>query len=139
MRIVTHADFKRALQTKGVRLETLALAYGFSNIPASMQEGRLRVGMIRFVSKADTTGVYLKETEDEQGRGSFLGYDKAADWVFSGNVATNTVYGYSYKILMPLSGKYVCEDCGRHFVHFVGGMPQKVCGVCDGVDSEVEE
>lgn len=130
--IVTHADFKRALQTKGVRLETLAIVEG---IP----DGRLRVGMVRFVSKADTTGVYLKETEDEQGRGSFLGYDKAADWVFKGDVATNTVYGYSYKILMPLSGKYVCEDCGRHFVHFVGGMPQKVCGVCDGVDSEVEE
>ena len=35
--------------------------------------------------------------------------------------------------------RYICEDCGKHFVHFVGGMPQKVCGVCDGVDSEVAE
>ena len=99
--IVTHADFKRALKTEGVRLETLALAYGFSNSPASMQEGRLWVGMIRFVHKADTTGVYLKQTADEPGRGSFLGYDKASDWVFTGDIATNKVYRYSYRVLMP--------------------------------------
>jgi len=97
----THADFKRALQTKGVRVETLALAYGFTNSPASIQEGRLRVGMVRFVNKYDTTGVYLKESEDERGNGSFLGYDKAADWVFTQDTATNKQYGYAYRIILP--------------------------------------
>ena len=91
----TLADFKRALQTEGVRVETLAIVQG---IPA----GRLRVGMVRFVNKYDTTGVYLKESEDEQGRGSFLGYDKAADWVFTQDTATNTVYGYAYRIILPV-------------------------------------
>ena len=90
----THAEFKRALQTKGVRVETLAIVQG---IPA----GRLRVGMVRFVNKYDTTGVYLKESEDEQGRGSFLGYDKAADWVFTEDTATNTQFGYAYRIILP--------------------------------------
>jgi hypothetical protein len=90
----THADFKRALQTEGVRVETLAIVQG---IPA----GRLRVGMVRFVNKYDTTGVYLKESEDEQGRGSFLGYDKAADWVFTEDTATNTQFGYAYRIILP--------------------------------------
>jgi hypothetical protein len=90
----THADFKRALQTEGVRVETLAIVQG---IPA----GRLRVGMVRFVNKYDTTGVYLKESEDEQGRGSFLGYDKAGDWVFTEDTATNTQFGYAYRIILP--------------------------------------
>jgi hypothetical protein len=90
----THADFKRALQTEGVRVETLAIVQG---IPA----GRLRVGMVRFVNKYDTTGVYLKESEDEQGRGSFLGYDKAGDWVFTEDTATNKQYGYAYRIILP--------------------------------------
>jgi hypothetical protein len=97
----THADFKRALQTEGVKVETLALAYGFADSPASIKEGRLRVGMVRFVNKYDTTGVYLKESEDEQGRGSFLGYDKAADWVFTEDTATNTQFGYAYRIILP--------------------------------------
>ena len=90
----THADFKRALQTEGVRVETLAIVQG---IPA----GRLRVGMVRFVNKYDSTGVYLKESEDEQGRGSFLGYDKAGDWVFTEDTATNTQFGYAYRIILP--------------------------------------
>jgi hypothetical protein len=91
----THADFKRALQTEGVKLETLAIVSG---IPA----GRLRVGMVRYVNKYDTTGVYLKESADEQGRGSFLGYDKAADWVFTQDTATNTKIGYAYRIILPI-------------------------------------
>jgi hypothetical protein len=101
----TLADFKRALQTEGVKLETLALAYGFTNSPASIQEGRLRVGMVRYVNKCDTTGVYLKENEGDQGRGSFLGYDKAGDWVFTEDTATNTKWGYAYRILMPVSAE----------------------------------
>ena len=91
----THADFKRALQTPGVKLETLAIVSG---IPG----GRLRVGMIRYVNKYDTTGVYLKENEGDQGRGSFLSYDKAADWVFTQDTATNTIYGYAYRIILPV-------------------------------------
>jgi hypothetical protein len=101
----TLADFKRALQTPGVQLETLALAYGFTNSPASIQEGRLRVGMVRYVNKCDTTGVYLKENEGDQGRGSFLGYDKAGDWVFTEDIATNTKWGYAYRVLMPVSAE----------------------------------
>ena len=100
----TLADFKRALQTEGVKLETLALAYGFTNSPASIQEGRLRVGMVRYVNKYDTTGVYLKENEGDQGRGSFLGYGKASEWVFTGDVATNAC-GLSYRVLMPVSAE----------------------------------
>lgn len=92
----TLADFKRALQTEGVKVETLAIVSG---IPA----GRLRVGMVRFVSKYDTTGVYLKENEGEQGRGSFLGYDKAGDWVFTEDTATNTKWGYAYRIILPVA------------------------------------
>lgn len=90
-----HADFKRVLQTPGVKLETLAIVQG---IPG----GRLRVGMIRFIHKYDTTGVYLKESADEQGRGSFLGYDKAGDWVFTEDTATNTKVGYAYRIILPV-------------------------------------
>ena len=88
----THADFKRALQMKGTRLETLALANYSSG-------GRLYVGQIRFIAKADTTGVYLKETEHEAGRGSFLGYDKASDWTIDGDVATHTL-GMSYRVIL---------------------------------------
>jgi hypothetical protein len=97
----TLADFKRALQTPSVKVETLALAYGFTDSPASIQAGRLRVGTIRYVNKYDTTGVYLKENEGDEGRGSFLAYDKAGDWVFTEDTATNTVYGYAYRIILP--------------------------------------
>lgn len=91
----TLADFKRVLQTEGVKLETLALVNNISG-------GRLRVGMVRYVNKYDTTGVYLKESADEQGRGSFLGYDKAGDWVFTQDTATNTKWGYSYRVILPI-------------------------------------
>jgi hypothetical protein len=95
----THADFKRALQMEGTRLETLALAHGFASLPASVQKGRLYVGQIRFINKADTTGVYLKEG-GELGTGSFLGYDKASEWTIDGNVATHTL-GMSYRVIYP--------------------------------------
>lgn len=90
----TLADFKRALQTPGVKVETLAIVSG---IPG----GRLYVGMIRHVHKYDTTGVYLKENEGDKGNGSFLGYGKAGEWVFTEDTATNTVYGYAYRIILP--------------------------------------
>lgn len=89
----TLADFKRALQSEGTKLETLTLA---NNVKGG---GRLRVGMIRFVNKWDTTGVYLKENESDEGRGSFLGYDKASDWQFDGDIARNIKWGYSYKVI----------------------------------------
>ena len=97
----THADFKRALQMEGTQLETLALANNISG-------GRLYVGQVRFINKADTTGVYLKEG-GELGRGSFLGYDKASDWKFeqtvgedgrTNYVATHTL-GMSYRVIYP--------------------------------------
>lgn len=87
----THADFKKALKMEGTRLETLALANYVSG-------GRLHVGQIRYISKADTTGVYLKETPEEVGRGSFLGYDKASDWTIDGYIATH-VMGMSYRVI----------------------------------------
>ena len=99
LQIKTHADFKRYLQDEGTKLETLSLAYGFSNSPSNIQEGRLRVGMVRFVNKADTTGVYLKEKPEDKGRGSFLGYGKASEWTFDGWIATNTKFGYSYRVI----------------------------------------
>ena len=34
-----------------------------------------------------------------------------------------------------LIGKLICVECSKQFVHFIGGMPQEVCGVCAGVDS----
>lgn len=89
--IQNHAHFKRILKEGKVKLETLALANHVSG-------GRLYVGMVRYIKKADTTGVYLAQ-EGEQGRGSFLAYDKASDWVFNGNIATNTTFGYSYKLI----------------------------------------
>ena len=90
----TLADFKRALNTKGVQLETLSLANHVSG-------GRLHVGQIRPVISADTTGVYLA-TEGKSSRGSFLGYGKASEWIFNGDIATN-VCGLSYRVLMPVS------------------------------------
>jgi hypothetical protein len=87
----THADIKRALQTEGTRLETLALA----NLSS---RGRLQVGQVRIISKWDTTGVYLK-TEEQEGRGSFLGYDKASDWTIEGDIITHQM-GMSYKVLL---------------------------------------
>ena len=97
IQITNHAHFKRILKEGKVKLETLALARGFSSLPSSVQEGRLYVGMVRYIKKADTIGVYLAAEGDES-RGSFLGYDKANDWVFDGNIATNTKFGYSYKL-----------------------------------------
>lgn len=87
------ADFKRALQIKGVELESLALATG-------VKGGRLRVGDIRPVIEVNTVGVYLK-TEGGSSRGSFLDYGKASEWEFSGDVATNIRYGYAYRVLIP--------------------------------------
>jgi len=95
LQIKTHADFRRYLQAEGTKLETLALADGVRD---SLLEGRLRVGMVRFVNKADTTGVYLKEG-GELGTGSFLGYGKASEWTFDGWIATNTKFGYSYRVI----------------------------------------
>jgi hypothetical protein len=89
--IKNHAHFKRILQEGKVKLEILTLANHISG-------GRLHVGLVRYIKKADTTGVYLA-AEDDDSRGSFLGYDKAKDWVFDGNIATNTKVGYSYKLL----------------------------------------
>ena len=86
----THADFKKAL-TVGTKVQTLALATG-------VKGGRLNVGDIRTIIKANTVGVYLA-TEGGSTRGSFLGFDKAGDWKFEGNVATNTKFGYSYKVI----------------------------------------
>lgn len=87
----THADFKRYLQAEGTQLETLALANHISG-------GRLRVGTVRFVSKTNTVGVYLKERGD-LGTSSFLDYGNASEWVFEGFIATNTKYGYSYRVI----------------------------------------
>lgn len=90
----TLADFKRVLQSEGVKLETLSLANG-------VKGGRLRVGMVRFVNKYDTVGVYLKENPEDEGRGSFLDYGKASEWVFEGDTATNIKFGYAYRIIKP--------------------------------------
>jgi hypothetical protein len=90
--IKNHADFKRVLKTKEVVLETLALA---SNVSA----GRLNVGDIRYINIADTVGVYLKKFDDDSiKRGSFLGYDKASNWVFNNDIATHK-FGMSYRIV----------------------------------------
>jgi len=93
----THADFKRALQTKGVRVITLATA---TNAPDTK---RVWVGMERVVKKADTTGVYLvlPEDMDKPTNGSFLGYDKASEWAIEGDTATNLKFGYSYRLVLP--------------------------------------
>jgi hypothetical protein len=86
----THAEVKRALQADGTKLETLALATGFTG-------GRLNIGDIRYISKANSVGVYLKK-DGEQGSGSFLDYDKAADWTIDGDVITHRL-GMSYRVL----------------------------------------
>jgi len=97
--IKTHADFKRLLATKGVRLTTLALANG-------MKEGRIKLGATRNIRKADTTGVYLVTDEelDKPTNGSFLGFDKASNWTFNGYIATHTL-GMSYAIVLPTEGE----------------------------------
>jgi len=89
----TLADFKRVLQTEGVKLETLALANFISR-------GRLKVGDIRPVIERNTVGVYLA-TEGGSVRGSFLGYDKASDWTFTEDTATHKC-GLSYRVLLPV-------------------------------------
>ena len=98
--IKNHADFKRQLSTKGTRLTTLALATG-------MKEGRIKIGVTRHIRKADTTGVYLV-TDEELGtttNGSHLAFDKASDWTFEGDIATNKVFGYSYLVILPTNEK----------------------------------
>ena len=97
--IKTHAEFKRILSTKGVRLTTLALANG-------MPEGRIKIGATRHIRKADTTGIYLVSDDelDKPTRGSFLGFDKASDWNFNGYIATHLL-GMSYEIILPGEGK----------------------------------
>ena len=89
----TLADFKRALRSDGVKLETLTLANGATG-------GRLRVGMVRFVNNHNTVGVYLKEKPEDDGRGSFLEWGKSTDWVFEDDVARNIKYGYSYRVII---------------------------------------
>jgi len=89
--IKNHAHFKRLLQEGRVKVETVTLANHVSG-------GRLWVGMVRHITKADTTGVYLA-LEGDDSRGSFLGYEKASDWVFEGNLAKNIKVGYSYKLI----------------------------------------
>ncbi len=92
IQIKTHADFKRVLKNKNVLLETLSLANNVSG-------GRLNVGDIRYINIADTTGIYLKKFDDVSNtRGSFLGYDKASDWVFSNDVVSHKC-GYSYRLI----------------------------------------
>lgn len=90
----TLADFKKALKTEGVKLETLSLANYATG-------GTLRVGMIRFVTIHNTVGVYLKEDPEEKGRGSFLDWGKASEWVFDNDIAINIEYGYSYRVIQP--------------------------------------
>ena len=89
IQIKNHAHFKRILQEGKVKLEILK----FTNLSNS----RFYVGLVRSIRKADTTGVYLV-AEGDDSRGSFLAYDKAKDWVFDGDMATSTTYGYSYKL-----------------------------------------
>lgn len=89
----TLSDFKKALRTEGVKLETLSLANKIS-------QGRLRIGMIRFINIHNTVGVYLKENNEDNSRGSFLGWGKATDWVFHGDIATHK-FGMSYRVIMP--------------------------------------
>ena len=87
----SHADIKRALQADGTRLETLALANFISG-------GRLNVGDVRYINKANSVGVYLKK-DGEQGSGSFLDYDKATDWTIDGDIITHKM-GMSYRVIL---------------------------------------
>lgn len=89
--IKNHAHFRRILQEGKVKLETISLANGMSS-------GRLSVGMVRSIKKANTTGVYLA-AEGDDSRGSFLDYGKASEWEFEGDIAKNIKFGYSYKLL----------------------------------------
>ena len=91
IRINNLAELKRALKV-GTKVETLALASGING-------GKNKVGDVRFVKYADTTGVYLHEDEGIFLRGSFLGFGKAKDWVFEGAKFSNVKYGYAYKII----------------------------------------
>ena len=91
--ITNHAQFKRLLATPGAQLETLALANHVSG-------GRLHVGQIRPIREVNTTGVYLA-TPGGSSRGSFLAFDKASEWQFNGDIATNTC-GLSYRLILPV-------------------------------------
>jgi len=96
IKIKTHSDFKSVLKSKDVVLETLSLANNVSG-------GRLNVGDIRYINIANTVGVYLKKFEDtSNNRGSFLGYDKASDWVFDNDVVTHKI-GMSYRLIVKVS------------------------------------
>jgi hypothetical protein len=37
---------------------------------------------------------------------------------------------------MSTINKLWCAECGKNFIHYLGGMPQTICGVCAGVDSD---
>jgi hypothetical protein len=100
----TLTDFKRALQTEGVKVETLALTH--NAITSGVLASRLRVGMVRYVNIHNTVGVYLKELDDTSTkRGSFLDYGKASEWEFNGDIARNNKYGYAYRIILPVEGE----------------------------------
>ena len=95
--IKNHADFKRRLSSKDTRLVTLALCHG-------KPEGKIKLGATRHVKYFDTTGVYLATPEelDSPTKGSFLGFDKASDWTFEGDIATH-VLGMKYHVLTGVS------------------------------------
>lgn len=90
--IKNHAEFKRLLSKPGTRLETLAL------VSWAKGDGALKIGQVRKITKADTTGVYL-QVEGVEGRGSFLGFEKASDWTFAGDIATAS-WGGSYRVIL---------------------------------------
>lgn len=93
--IKSHAEFKRILAMKGTKLQTLSLANGV------VSSSRMAVGEVRHIRKADSTGVYLvKEEElgDPLVQGSFLGFDKASDWTYEGDIAKAS-WGGSYLVI----------------------------------------
>lgn len=113
--ITNHAEFKRILNKPGVQLETLALA----NI---VSRGRLHVGQIRPIIKANSVGIYLA-TPGGGASGSFLDYGKASEWEFAGDVATNVKYGMSYRVIVPSE---VCASCG----YLIEEQPEQGCADC---------
>lgn len=92
----TLAEFKRAIHT-GMEIELmrqeerkysdeLRVPDGeYKDVPVSA----FKAG-VRYVSHVDTTGFYLKHSDDKSKRGSFCGFPKAADLAYNGDEFTIT-------------------------------------------------
>ena len=88
--IASHNHFKNILKEGVGKIDMEVTATPWTN-------GKIFVGLIRPIQRADSVGVYL--TMHDAPRGSFLDYGKASEWTFDGDTARHTD-GLAYRLIV---------------------------------------